>query len=206
MSYNAIDFVYGEQPSATKWNYLGSNDAGFKDGTNIDDDAIIARHIADNAVGTAQIANNAITADKIAAGAVGADEIATNAVGTAEIANDAVTVDKLADNCIAQPQLQNDCVGINEIEDGLFPFNNQGPYTNLNIIFNILNTTNTGTTWTFPSAGQFASSSTYAVVATVQDGSAASGIVATIKSKAAGSCIVQNSWGTIATSMIAMGR
>lgn len=31
MSYRAISFVYGEQPSANKWNILGSNDAHFYD-------------------------------------------------------------------------------------------------------------------------------------------------------------------------------
>ena len=46
MSYTAWSVVFGEQPTAAKWNQLGTNDAGFKDGTNIDDDAIIARHIS----------------------------------------------------------------------------------------------------------------------------------------------------------------
>lgn len=46
MAYTAWSVVFGEQPTAAKWNQLGENDAGFKDGTNIDDDAIIARHIA----------------------------------------------------------------------------------------------------------------------------------------------------------------
>jgi hypothetical protein len=46
MSYTAWSVVFGEQPTAAKWNQLGQNDAGFKDGTNIDDDAIIARHIS----------------------------------------------------------------------------------------------------------------------------------------------------------------
>ena len=45
MSYTAWSVVFGEQPTAAKWNQLGANDAGFKDGTNIDDNAIIARHI-----------------------------------------------------------------------------------------------------------------------------------------------------------------
>jgi len=37
MAYNAWSVTYGEQPSATKWNYLGTNDAFFEDfiiGTN----------------------------------------------------------------------------------------------------------------------------------------------------------------------------
>lgn len=60
MSYTAWSVVYGEQPTAAKWNQLGSNDAGFKDGTNIDDDAIITRHIADNAVVAGAIASGAV--------------------------------------------------------------------------------------------------------------------------------------------------
>lgn len=54
MSYTAWSVVFGEQPTAAKWNQLGSNDAGFKDGTNIDDDAIIQRHLAAQAVGAAE--------------------------------------------------------------------------------------------------------------------------------------------------------
>lgn len=40
MAYTAWSVVYGEQPTAAKWNQLGANDAGFKDGTNIDNLAI----------------------------------------------------------------------------------------------------------------------------------------------------------------------
>lgn len=35
MAYTATSFSYGEQPSAAKWNQLGSNDAAFNDGTAI---------------------------------------------------------------------------------------------------------------------------------------------------------------------------
>lgn len=45
MAYTAWSVVYGEQPTAAKWNQLGANDAGFKDGTNIDNNAIITRHL-----------------------------------------------------------------------------------------------------------------------------------------------------------------
>lgn len=48
MAYTAWSVVYGEQPTAAKWNQLGTNDAGFKDGTNIDSLAILDRHIAAN--------------------------------------------------------------------------------------------------------------------------------------------------------------
>lgn len=60
MAYTAWSVVFGEQPTAAKWNQLGQNDAGFKDGSNIDNDAILNRHIADNAVGAPQIASGAI--------------------------------------------------------------------------------------------------------------------------------------------------
>lgn len=35
MSYAAWSVVFGEQPSAAKWNILGTNDASFNDGTGI---------------------------------------------------------------------------------------------------------------------------------------------------------------------------
>lgn len=47
MAYTAWSVVYGEQPTAAKWNQLGANDAGFKDGTNIDAAAIVTAKIAD---------------------------------------------------------------------------------------------------------------------------------------------------------------
>lgn len=50
MAYTAWSVVFGEQPTAAKWNQLGENDAGFKDGTNIDDDAVIERHILDGII------------------------------------------------------------------------------------------------------------------------------------------------------------
>lgn len=52
MAYTAWSVVYGEQPTAAKWNQLGTNDAGFKDGTNIDNVSILERHLADGAVTT----------------------------------------------------------------------------------------------------------------------------------------------------------
>lgn len=50
MAYTAWSVVYGEQPTAAKWNQLGANDAGFRDGTNIDDNTILNRHLADDVV------------------------------------------------------------------------------------------------------------------------------------------------------------
>ncbi len=55
MAYTAWSVVFGEQPTAAKWNQLGANDAGFKDGTNIDDNAIIARHIINGGVTAAKM-------------------------------------------------------------------------------------------------------------------------------------------------------
>ncbi len=43
-------FTFGEQPSATKWQYLWDNDYALADGSGIEDDAILARHIADDVV------------------------------------------------------------------------------------------------------------------------------------------------------------
>jgi hypothetical protein len=45
MAYNTVTFVAFEQPTAAKMNLLGENDAGFRDGTNISNDVIQARHI-----------------------------------------------------------------------------------------------------------------------------------------------------------------
>lgn len=43
-------FTYGETPSAAKMQYIWDNDYALADGTGIEDDAIIARHIADGEV------------------------------------------------------------------------------------------------------------------------------------------------------------
>ena len=48
MGYTAWSVVYGEQPSAAKWNILGTNDASFNDGTGIADDAIKTATRVDN--------------------------------------------------------------------------------------------------------------------------------------------------------------
>lgn len=57
MAYTAWSVVFGEQPTAAKWNQLGANDAGFKDGTNIDNNAILDRHILVNNLLTTKIYN-----------------------------------------------------------------------------------------------------------------------------------------------------
>lgn len=56
MSYTAWSVVFGEQPSASKWNILGTNDAGFKDGTNIDAGAITNSHLA-SGISSAKLSN-----------------------------------------------------------------------------------------------------------------------------------------------------
>lgn len=56
MAYTAWSVVFGEQPTAAKWNQLGTNDAGFKDGTNIDAGAIAGTKIANGGVDSAQVA------------------------------------------------------------------------------------------------------------------------------------------------------
>lgn len=50
MAYASWSVVFGEQPSATKWNILGTNDASFNDGTGIANGAITTAHIADDAI------------------------------------------------------------------------------------------------------------------------------------------------------------
>lgn len=46
MSYQTWSVVYGEQPSATKWNILGQNDESFNDGTGIGNGAITLAKLA----------------------------------------------------------------------------------------------------------------------------------------------------------------
>lgn len=65
MAYTAWSVVFGEQPTAAKWNQLGENDAGFKDGTNIDDNAILARHLADSIVSNEEMATDTFLWEKL---------------------------------------------------------------------------------------------------------------------------------------------
>lgn len=46
VTYVAWSVVFGEQPSAAKWNIIGTNMVGFNDGTALGDDIIHSRHIA----------------------------------------------------------------------------------------------------------------------------------------------------------------
>lgn len=45
MAYASWSVVFGEQPSAAKWNILGTNDASFNDGTGIANGSIKPNHL-----------------------------------------------------------------------------------------------------------------------------------------------------------------
>lgn len=45
MAYQSWSVVFGEQPSAAKWNILGTNDASFNDGTGIANGVIVPNHM-----------------------------------------------------------------------------------------------------------------------------------------------------------------
>lgn len=55
MAYSAWSVVFGEVPTDSKWNILGTNDDSFNDGTGIADDAIVKRHFDDDQIDTAQL-------------------------------------------------------------------------------------------------------------------------------------------------------
>lgn len=45
MGYSSWSVVFGEQPSAAKWNILGTNDSSFNDGTGINTGVILPNHL-----------------------------------------------------------------------------------------------------------------------------------------------------------------
>ncbi len=51
MAYAAWSVTFGEQPTASKWNILGTNDASFNDGTGIAAAAIVSSHLDANLAG-----------------------------------------------------------------------------------------------------------------------------------------------------------
>lgn len=63
MAYASWSVVFGEQPSAAKWNILGTNDASFNNGTGIGTNAIAAASLATSAIrlGYASITSNFTT-------------------------------------------------------------------------------------------------------------------------------------------------
>lgn len=65
MAYQAWSVVFGEQPSASKWNILGTNDAGFNDGTAIGDNAILQRHLSDGIVSNAEMKSDTFLWEKL---------------------------------------------------------------------------------------------------------------------------------------------
>lgn len=60
MAYQSWSVVFGEQPTAAKWNILGTNDASFHDGTGIDT----------NAIDNANLQAASVTGDKIDTGSI----------------------------------------------------------------------------------------------------------------------------------------
>jgi len=54
-TYQTWSVVFGEQPTAAKWNILGTNDAAMNDGGGLGDDIIVNRHIGTNAVSGDQL-------------------------------------------------------------------------------------------------------------------------------------------------------
>lgn len=55
MAYAVWSVTAGEVPTTTKWNILGTNDAGFNDGTAIAAGAIVTATLANNAVGVVRL-------------------------------------------------------------------------------------------------------------------------------------------------------
>ena len=103
MAYTAWSVVFGEQPTAAKWNQLGANDAGFKDGTNIDSAAIITRHLASGITLTNPVLNKYSVAGKTLLSIVQTN-LASNYTSTAnnteqECANLRVTLPVIAGTC-----------------------------------------------------------------------------------------------------------
>jgi hypothetical protein len=78
MAYTAWSVIFGEQPSAAKWNLLGSNDAAFNNGG-----GVLTAGLADFAVTGQKLATNAVLANKLATDSItlGYAEATTNQSG-----------------------------------------------------------------------------------------------------------------------------
>jgi hypothetical protein len=61
MAYSSWSVVFGEQPSATKWNILGTNDASFNDGTGIGSATITADKLATGGASASVITSQTTT-------------------------------------------------------------------------------------------------------------------------------------------------
>lgn len=87
MGYAAWSVVFGEQPSAAKWNILGTNDSSFNDGTGIGTNAIAAASLATSAItlGYAQITGTITTTATSATQATGLTSTVTIPAGSRRI-------------------------------------------------------------------------------------------------------------------------
>lgn len=83
MAYAAWSVVFGEQPSAAKWNILGTNDASFNDGTGI----------GALAIASTSLANASVTPTKLATGATQAVVATAEATSSTSFADLATTTD-----------------------------------------------------------------------------------------------------------------
>lgn len=55
--YTAWSVIFGEQPTSTKWNLLGSNDSSFNTGLGFNDNIILDRHITSGELKTNKFFN-----------------------------------------------------------------------------------------------------------------------------------------------------
>lgn len=85
--YTAITFVAGEQPTTAKWNLIGSNFESFRLGNALEDNAVLARHLAANIINSSKIDWAEST------GKIWYEELGRTVLGSA---NSAVTVNGIA--------------------------------------------------------------------------------------------------------------
>lgn len=58
MAYTSWSVVFGEQPSAAKWNILGTNDASFNDGTGLGNNTITSQKLKSTVAFLARLTGN----------------------------------------------------------------------------------------------------------------------------------------------------